>query len=289
MRPVKMTKLTATDAFVVVDLPDAASATGVVRCARKILPDGATNLARAVTYAYASFGIARSGASAGINAEGEGRDAAVAAFVDEVAPQVADGSLTLTPGKGVSLADLAAWGDRAPAAPDHAALAAGVVAAAAAVGAVDGAVALVEENAPAAAEIVAALTAAGATADAVALDALLTSAPAIAVVGSKMGVLDHENVAALGAATVLGAAPLAITARGLAVATRQGATVPADFVTSAGALLAAAGTDDVGAAIGDAVAATLDHAEGPFLGACERAEEFLRTWTDELPFGRPLA
>ena len=31
------------------------------------------------------------------------------------------------------------------------------------------------------------------------------------------------------------------------------------------------------------------HAEGPFLGACYRAEDFLRTWQDRLPFGRPLA
>jgi hypothetical protein len=33
----------------------------------------------------------------------------------------------------------------------------------------------------------------------------------------------------------------------------------------------------------------LDHADGPLLGACYRAEAFLRTWRDTLPFGRPLA
>ncbi|HNI34929.1 MAG TPA: hypothetical protein PLV93_05985, partial [Microthrixaceae bacterium] len=33
----------------------------------------------------------------------------------------------------------------------------------------------------------------------------------------------------------------------------------------------------------------LPHDEGPYLGACYAAEEFLRTWSDELPFGRPLA
>ena len=31
------------------------------------------------------------------------------------------------------------------------------------------------------------------------------------------------------------------------------------------------------------------HADGPLLGACHRAEAFLRTWQDTLPFGRPLA
>ena len=31
------------------------------------------------------------------------------------------------------------------------------------------------------------------------------------------------------------------------------------------------------------------HDDGPLLGACYRAEAFLRTWQDALPFGRPLA
>jgi hypothetical protein len=28
--------------------------------------------------------------------------------------------------------------------------------------------------------------------------------------------------------------------------------------------------------------------EGPVLGACERAEAFLGTWMEALPFGRPI-
>jgi hypothetical protein len=35
-------------------------------------------------------------------------------------------------------------------------------------------------------------------------------------------------------------------------------------------------------------AEVLAHAEGPVLGACIRAEAFLGTWVDELPFGRPI-
>jgi len=33
----------------------------------------------------------------------------------------------------------------------------------------------------------------------------------------------------------------------------------------------------------------IGHDEGAYLGACYRAEAFLRTWQDTLPFGRPLA
>jgi hypothetical protein len=41
--------------------------------------------------------------------------------------------------------------------------------------------------------------------------------------------------------------------------------------------------------IGGLVGELRGHAEGPFLGACLRAEDFLRSWQDALPFGRPLA
>ena len=43
------------------------------------------------------------------------------------------------------------------------------------------------------------------------------------------------------------------------------------------------------ATIAELVQATGVHPEGAFLGACHHAESFLRTWRDELPFGRPLA
>jgi glutamate dehydrogenase/leucine dehydrogenase len=79
---VRIQKLTSTDAFIAFDLDDA-PAVGVTRLARKVLQDGAELLARSTTYAFASFGIEMGGASAGINAEGDGRDAAVAAFVEE--------------------------------------------------------------------------------------------------------------------------------------------------------------------------------------------------------------
>ena len=73
-------KLESVDGFVVVDFADA-PATGIVRRARKILQSSATDLARSLTYSFASFGIERSGASAGINATDDGAEDAIGAFV----------------------------------------------------------------------------------------------------------------------------------------------------------------------------------------------------------------
>ena len=100
-------KLKTTDAFVAIDLDDAPSS-GIVRCAPKILQGGAKDLARSLTYAFATLEMQRGGASAGINAKPDERDAAIAAFADELTPQVASGALSLSGGKGVSRAAIEA-------------------------------------------------------------------------------------------------------------------------------------------------------------------------------------
>ena len=99
-------KLSTTDAFVVVDLDGVAPAAGLVRLAPKILVEGATWLARSQTYQFAAFERRASGASAGINARPDDRDAAVAAFVAELAPEVGSTSFLAEAGKGLSDADL---------------------------------------------------------------------------------------------------------------------------------------------------------------------------------------
>ena len=90
--------LSSTDAFVIVDLPDAPIACGVARLAPKILVDGASWLARSQTYQFAAFGRKASGASAGINVRIDERDAAIAAFTSELLPDVAGGRLALEAG-----------------------------------------------------------------------------------------------------------------------------------------------------------------------------------------------
>ncbi len=98
-------KLSTVDAFVVVDLDDAPVATGIVRQGPKILPSGAEDLARSLTYTYASLGMQRSGASAGINAPDDAKAEPIAAFAAEIAAM--GGAVLLDPGKGVTAADLA--------------------------------------------------------------------------------------------------------------------------------------------------------------------------------------
>jgi hypothetical protein len=72
-----------------------------------------------------------------------------------------------------------------------------------------------------------------------------------------------------------------------------------DFVTTAGGTLGGlvpaldgergGSIDGVRSAIGGVLGEVLTDEDGPLLAACRRAEAFLRTWRDDLPFGRPLA
>ena len=281
-------QLSSTDAFYVLDLDDAPRSTGVVRWAKKILVDGAENLARGVTYSYAALGIQAGGASAGVNAAPDGRDAALRAFVDELAPVVAAGTLRLTPGKGVSADDLAGLsGPEASADGDAtSALVSGIIAAAtAAVGGLDGRKVALEASGLAGPALRSAFEAAGAEIVADGPDALASECDVLAV-GSKAGVVDHENVADLAGRTIVPVAPLAVTTRAVASGRRAGVTILPDFVTTAGPLV------DDGRDPADVIAALIQeiagHAEGPSIGACERAEAFLSTWRDSLPFGRPI-
>lgn len=336
-----------TTGFVLVDLDGAPRADGIVRCAKKILVDGARTLARSRTYAWALLGEQVSGASAGINTPPDQRGAAVAAFVDAVRERVSSGELSLDPGKGVSADDLAPLAEadhRSPLRNEPAThgsladelLATGALAAATAAldgldgrrvaieGAGDSLPALVSMLGQAGALVVAVGTASGTVADPAGLDtaslveshrehgdglpAALGSelAPGevlgveadVLMCGSRPGLVDHEVAASLPHRLLVPIGPVPVTAKGLAVATRRDVVVLPDFLTTAGPLHAyrpseSATADELRTRANDhATALTRDllpHAEGPLLGACYRAEDFLRTWQDDLPFGRPLA
>jgi hypothetical protein len=277
-------KLSSTDAFVVTDLPGAARADGIVRCAKKVLIGSTRSLARARTYAWALLGQQVSGASAAVNAVGDGRGKALGAFCTELAPKVADGSLSLAPGKGVGPGDLAGLGSVVE--PDHAAFVAGVLACAAAGDGLGGRRVAVEFDGGAGDDLTAALAAAGADVVAHGPEALGAEADVL-LFGSTAGVLDHHRAAASPATLFLPTGDLAFTPRALAVASRAGATVLPDFLTTAGPLAARVGLDPA-EALGERAAAAVAHEEGPVLGACRAAEEFLSGWVDELPFGRPI-
>ena len=127
----------------------------------------------------------------------------------------------------------------------------------------------------------------------------------VLLVGSKMGALNHNIASGLEVSAVGCLHPIPFTTRALVILQAAGAVVLADFVCLAGPLFAAWPGELAGlegdavtpeaieaaalAAIEDLVRETANHPEGAFLGACAHAESFLRTWRDELPFGRPLA
>ena len=283
-------KCETADAFVVVDLAEAETAVGVVRVARKLLVDGAWNLARSLTYAAASFEFKVSGASAGINADGEGRDDAVSAAIAELAARTAAPVLLLDAGKGArpdDLGPLSVADTRSPERNKPGLLASGVVAAAAAAAPLAGRTVCIEKSLAADLGLADAFTAAGAT---VVDDAGLTTECDVLVVGSKPGLIDHDLVADLRCRLIVPAGPLPVTARGLAFAVRAGIVVLPDFVTTAAPLIAGLDPDggEPATRIAAVIAEVADHPEGHLLRACERAEKFLVEWAT-VPFGRPLA
>ncbi|HSP02199.1 MAG TPA: hypothetical protein VLR27_01770 [Acidimicrobiales bacterium] len=289
-------KLSSTDAFVAFDLDDAPSV-GVTRLARKVLTDGAELLARSTTYAFASFGIQMGGGSAGINAEGDDRDPAVAAFVEEMRSAVAEGRWATDPALGLAEADLAQLriDDRRPSElwTDGLAetlTAQGAVAAAGAArdGGLTGATCAFVGKGPVVDAARAAVEAAGGTV--AEGDSPATQADVLFVAG-KTGVLDHEVVPDITAGVVVPLTPVPVTARAHAELTKAGTVHVPDFLSTAAPLLHAHGDDvtDPVAAVADKVAGLASHGTGMWLAAVEEAEAFLRTWRDELPFGRPLA
>jgi glutamate dehydrogenase/leucine dehydrogenase len=334
-------RLVSTDGFVVFDLDDA-DAVGVLRCAPKVLVDGATWLARSMTYRFAAFEQRRGGASAGINAR-DGRDEAIAAAVAELAPLVGTGALLLDPAKGVPASALASWGPADPRPADVVADPALWTALSVAVaadtwtGGLEGRRVAIEGFDSGGGALAAALAERGATVTVVAaadgsaersdgfapdelaaawqahgtgLAAALVGEPTPAgaavaaevdllLVGSKAGVLDHTNAGRVRASVVVPWGPVPVTAKALAILRRAGTAVLPDFVATAGPSLASwpsVETDDAERrrrAVTDAVRSVVDEVrgadDGPLLAACRRAEAFLSTWQDALPFGRPLA
>ena len=120
----------------------------------------------------------------------------------------------------------------------------------------------------------------------------------ILLAGSKAGVVAHGVAESMSVKALVPIAPLPVTARAFAMLRRADAVVLPDFVTTAGPLVAGwadagASADDLRAQTTDAVRGVLDevgaHEDGHLLGACYKAEAFLSSWQDSLPFGRPLA
>lgn len=116
--------------------------------------------------------------------------------------------------------------------------------------------------------------------------------------GSKMGLIDHKNAPNVKASAIVPTGPIPYTTKAALMLERQGVTVLPDFVTTAGRMLAGFptngdGQDELEASVLDTVktltSSVLNKEASPILEACYQAEAFLKTWREELPFGRPFA
>lgn len=345
-------KLETINAFIASDFADARPSVGIVRCAPKILQGGAKEMARSLTYRYASFGMKVGGASAGINAEPVDRADAIAAFAEEVLPLIESSEFYVdasTSVKADALATLFAADSRSDVLresgdgltmAEHLSIDGAVAAARAARGSLDGATALIDGVANNGVALARSLAAEGVSITGVAttkasahspfgldidaLDAawsehgndmagqlgveaqsradLFAHSADLLFSGSKMGAIDHKVAASLGAKIVVPTGPIPYTTKAVIDLDRAGVVVLPDFITTAGPIFAewptgeatpeavrASATEAIGALTTQVLADAKSRDVPPILSACERAEEFLLTWRDELPFGRPFA
>jgi len=286
----EVVKLESTDGFIAFDLGEA-PAVGIVRQAPKVLRDGAELLARSTTYVAASFGLQIGGGSAGLNAKPDDRDAALAAFLEEVAPLVESGRWLPGPGVGISPDDLATLPraeERTIAFDQTTAGESAVAAALGALGSLDGTRVGIVGGGPNTEAAAASVSANGGTPHPQAgfdldCDALL--------VAGKAGVLEHDLATTVRAKVVVPLTPVPVTARALAVLGRAGIVVVPDFLSTAGPALTALDEDggDAMTRVHDSVAALVGEGTNLWMKAVAEAEDHLRTWRDGLPFGRPLA
>lgn len=353
--------------FLYVDLPGADAADGIVRRAKKVLQDGAKNLARSRTYSWALLEQQVSGASGGIH-QPEDNTSTLDAFIAMATPLVESQSVSLQPAKGLprdafeSLRRVDKRGVLSHAVSSfgpatnvlvaragvHAATLAGVTIDEAEI-LIDAPLQLVGQIAHElgkhgakivglqtesnifthpeginADNLVAALNVPGVNSNEAVIkladyEGWTSTSTAefwatscdVLFVGSNMGRLDHELAATVDTKVVVPIAPLPYTARAMATLTTHDITVVPDFVVMTAELVPFLSVDalpdptSLPPMIGDqqleqfAAASVsylddilnecLGHNDGVYIAAALRAEKFLATWQDELPFGRPLA
>jgi glutamate dehydrogenase/leucine dehydrogenase len=110
-------------------------------------------------------------------------------------------------------------------------------------------------------------------------------------VAGKMGMIDHETAATMQAGLVIPLSPVPVTSKAYAAFRRAGVTYIPDFLTLAAPLLLSFdehGRDPI-ERVRESVQEIAGDGPNAWLVAIGRAEAFLSTWQDVMPFGRPLA
>ena len=340
-------KFSSTDAFIVSDLEDTACF-GIVRSAPKILQGGVKDLARSMTYSFATFEMKYGGASGGINAGPDERGQAIESFVEEIRDEVTAGNLGLDSGKGIDAGgfdNLSAVDtrnqirfeihDKNPLhvylsglgpveCADHVVGLEGKTVAIEGFGVHNvGMAEMLEERG---AKIIGVSTLSGSVSnsDGIAADdirqrwdtkgadfvlgeggdevdpawKIFQCGADVLFAGSKMGAINHTTAEKLEIEALVPHQPLPYTAKALAVLQKKDCVIIPDFVPVAGPIFSY--WADEGVAIADIISQatngmrtvldeTIGNKDGLFLGSCYRAEAFLSSWQQNLPFGRPLA
>lgn len=279
------------DAYGMIDIEGAPVAVGPVRSAKKVLQRTTIDLIRHATYSLAIHHIDGAGGAAALNHDrGADDQSPIESFATELSTWADTARFVATTGLGLGATEIgstlhasAAWSTELVASSAAACVPIG---ASSVVIASDG-----EEPA-----LRATLASRDVTLESD-LAAAISSGVDVVIVRAKAGALHHESLADVNVGQIIALQPLTTTARGLAVAGRQGTVIVPDFISSAGPYLAALGTSDelepvtqdIASATSSVLTRLADTGTDMFVRACELAEAHLRTWTSDLPFGRPLA
>ena len=284
------TKFETVDGYSLVDIEKAERLVGPVRSAKKVLQRTTEDLIRHATYACAIHGINASGAAAALNYDRAAEDQSpIAAFAEELKSWATKSGFVGVTGLGLGAGEIGSTLHSTAASSAE-------LVAASAVGSIPtttGTIVIASDgDEPALHSQIAAIIPSASVRVEPDLSAALASEADAVFVRGQTGVLDHEVVAETNVAYLVGLQPLTTTARGLAVASRAGAIVVPDFITAAGPYLAALvglEADAIMAATSSLMVTFGSLDTNLFVAASEHAETHLRTWTTDIPFGRPLA
>lgn len=280
------------DGYGIVDIEGAQIAVGPVRSAKKVLQRTTIDLIRHATYGLAIHQIDGSGAAAALNHNrADDDESPINAFGIELSEWAERQHFVAHAGLGLDASEIgstlhtsAVWADE-------------LVAATAAACVPPSAQTVVIASSGAEALLCDLLTGVGDVSVESDLATALSSGADALLVRGATGSLHHDVLSEANVGHIIGLQPLTTTARGLAVASRQGSVVVPDFISASGPYLAALSTsterEEVIEHVTAATLSSLTRLEvagvAMFVRACELAEDHLRTWTSELPFGRPLA
>ena len=272
----KIQKLESINAFVAVDLENVPGR-GILRASKKILQGGAKDLARSMTYGLASLNLKETGISAGISTTPEEKNEAIKTFFEEVSAW--DTEFSLTAGLGVTPEDTVEDNPK----EKLQLLAMGAVISALSAKP-DASTAVIDDK------ILGSVLEKELTNNGIEVinsENPITEKADILFCGSKIGAIDHETAETLSFSLIVPTVALPVTTRAVAVCKRRNIVALPDFITTAGPLIN--DRNQIAETLSSIIEEVINHADGPLIGACERAEVFLSNWQSELPFGRPMA